>query len=216
MIRNDQRLSRLPFVVYGNVMVSDLDNLRKKLRVRHYARATEKAYGYWCSKYLDYCKVHFLEKKVDSSFRDYMTFLALKQRVAAATQNQAFNAVLFFFRNVWGIEPAGIDAVRARKPKRLPVVLTLDEVGKVLEETRGVAGLVLHLIYSSGMRLSEALRVRVQDITFENSSILVRGGKGDKDRVTLLSKQLIPALQGQLRKATGSEVVGVPCVSTGR
>lgn len=187
--------------VSSKVVVSDLDQLRKKLQVRHYARATEKAYGYWCSKYVVYCSVHFLDKKVDTSFCDYMTFLALKQRVAAATQNQAFNAVLFLFRNVWGVEPAGIDAVRARKPKRLPVVLTLEEVGKVLEETRGVAGLVLHLIYSSGMRLSEALRVRVHDISFEDRTILVRGGKGDKDRVTLFSRQLIPALQRQLRKA---------------
>ena len=187
--------------VSGKAMASDLDQLINKLRVRHYALATEKAYGYWCSKYSDYCSVHFLDKKADSSFCDYMTFLALKQRVAAATQNQAFNALLFLFRNVWGIEPAGIDAVRARKPRRLPVVLTLDEVGKVLGETRGVAGLVLHLIYSSGMRLSEALNVRVQDVNFEHSSIVVRGGKGDKDRVTLLSRQLIPALQGQLRRA---------------
>ena len=113
-------------------MVSDLDQLKKKLRVRHYALATEKAYGYWCSKYSDYCSAHFLDKKADSTFRDYMTFLALKQRVAAATQNQAFNTVLFLFRNVWGIELAGIDAVRARKSRRLPVVLTLEEVGKVL------------------------------------------------------------------------------------
>ncbi len=102
------------------------------------------------------------------------------------------------FRNVWEREPDGIDAVRARKPKRLPVVLTLDEAAAILTKTSGVLGLVIRLIYSSGLRLKESLNLRVQDLYLESRSVMVRSGKGDKDRMTILSKELIPDLNEHL------------------
>jgi len=184
-----------------NVSVEDpLNTMRSKLRIRHYAASTIKTYLGWTSRYLEYCKQHEIDSFSDESYRAYISQLALKKRVSASTQNQAFNAILFLFRNVWNREPERIDSVRARKPKRLPVVLTVEEVQKVLLVTRGLTGLILKLIYSSGMRLSEAVRLRVQDINFEGLSVMVRGGKGDKDRITVLSKRVVPGLMNQLEK----------------
>lgn len=139
-----------------------------------------------------------LKPEEDSSFVAFLSYLALKKRIASSTQNQAFNAILFMFRNVWEREPEGIDAVRARKPKRLPVVLAFDEVAAILIHTSGVSGLVIRLIYSSGLRLKESLNLRVQDLNFENGSVMVRSGKSDKDRRTILSKELVPDLRQHL------------------
>ena len=174
-----------------------LNELRDCLRVRHYAKSTEKAYLHWCGEYLRYCSKGGHYEQADSSFRDYMTHLALVRKVASSTQNQAFNAVLFLFRNVWEMEPSGIDAVRARKSHRLPTVLSTEEIVKILSHTEGVHDLILQLIYSSGMRLSEALRVRVQDLDLQGCSVTVRGGKGDKDRVTVMGRTLVSRMKKQ-------------------
>ena len=182
--------------------VSDpLEILVERLRVRHYSGKTVKSYRHWCKGYLDYCNGLNRDIRSSSSFTDYLTYLALQRKVSASTQNQAFNSILFLFRNVWEKEPSGIDAVRARKPRRLPVVLTPSEVKRVLEHSAGTAGTVLRLCYSSGLRLGEAISLRVKDIDFEGESILVRSGKGEKDRITLLSKSIVPRLQVQLEKA---------------
>lgn len=175
--------------------------MRDSLRVRHYAKSTEKSYMQWCSRYLVYCERNGVTANSDTAFRAYLSHLALERRVSSSTQNQAFNAVLFLFRNVWSREPDNIDAVRARKPSRLPVVLTQEEVRKVLEKTNGITGMVIRLIYSSGLRLSEALRLRVQDINFESRTITVRSGKGNKDRITILGSTLISDLQTLLEKS---------------
>ena len=183
------------------IEVEDLDPVEKlvrKLKIRHYARSTVRTYSMWSKDYISFCRKRNLGSEDDTSFCSYMSHLALGRHVAASTQNQAFNALLFLFRNVWGKEPKGIDAVRARKPKRLPVVLTQDEVADVLEKTSGIRGLVLRVIYSSGLRLHEALSLRVQDIDLKGPSLLVRGGKGNKDRVTILSRRLIPFIRGHL------------------
>jgi len=169
--------------------------LRNKLCIRHYARSTIKTYTYWFSLYREFCSQRKIETNDDASFIAYLTYLALTKKVAASTQNQAFNALLFVFRNVYQREPNGIDAVRARKPKRLPTVLSMEEVAAVFSNVSGESGLVLRLIYSAGIRLCEALSLRIQDIDMKNGSLVVRGGKGDKDRVTLLSMKLVPELQ---------------------
>lgn len=187
----------------------------RQLRVRHYSSSTVKTYSLWCRQYLEYCSSRKLDPREDPSFIGFLSYLALRRNVAASTQNQAFNAVLFLFRNVWGREPSGIDAVRARAGKRLPVVLDQEETAALLGVVSGVAGLVLKLIYSSGLRLNEALSVRVQDVNFSGCSLLVRGGKGDKDRVTVLSGRIIPALQEQISRvrvlaASSSVPVSLP------
>ena len=186
----------------GEIEVGDLDPVEKlvrKLKIRHYARSTVRTYSMWSKDYLSFCRERNLALDDDKSFCSYMSHLALGRHVAASTQNQAFNALLFLFRNVWGKEPEGINAVRARKPRRLPVVLTPDEVADVLEKTQGVTGLILRIIYSSGLRLHEALSLRVKDIDHEGPSLMVRGGKGDKDRVTILSSKLVPIIRGHLK-----------------
>ncbi len=175
-----------------------LDEMRTRLRIRHYSLSTEKTYLQWCSRYLQYCGKYKLESNSDCAFRDYLTHLALKRKVASSTQNQAFNAILFLFRNIWKKEPSEIDALRAKRPQRLPSVLTPDEVRRVLEAASGVTGLILRLIYSSGIRLSEASRLRVQDLDLQNCSLSVRSGKGDKDRITVMGRMLVPFLQRQV------------------
>ncbi len=144
-----------------------------RLRVKHYSEKTVKSYCNWCRRYLEFCLSRKFDNRVDGSFRDYMTYLTLNRKVAASTQNQSFNAVLFLFRNAWNQEPADIN---------------------------GVPGLVLRIIYSGGMRLSEALSLRVQDCNFENCSVVVRQGKGNKDRVTLLARTLVPDLKIHIDK----------------
>jgi integron integrase len=190
-----------------------LSAMRKALRVRHYALKTEKCYLHWCGKYLLFCSEKSLEEKASDSFRDYLTYLALVRNVAASTQNQAFNSLLFLFRNIWNIEPEGIDAVRARKPARLPEVLSLAEVRAVLDCVHGVSGLVIRLIYSSGMRLSEAVSLRLKDVRLKECTLMVRGGKGDKDRAGIMGKGLIEELAGQIESVKVSEVFSLAPVS---
>lgn len=189
-----------------------VEEMVRRLKIRHYARSTVRTYSMWSKDYISFCRERNLKFEDDESFCSYMSHLALGKHVAASTQNQAFNAILFLFRNVWGKEPEGIDGVRARRPKRLPAVLTPGEVAVVLERTHGTQGLILRVIYSSGLRLNEALSLRVQDIDLEGPSLLVRGGKGNKDRVTILSRKLIPDMREHLesqRKAFRVEQIPV-------
>ena len=180
--------------------VSPLALLVRKLRVRQYSQRTVKAYSHWCGRYLSFCGERELDPSADAAFVSYLSYLALKRRVAASTQNQAFNAILFLFRSVWDREPENIDAVRARKPVRLPEVLSHEEVRAVLGKVRGVAGLAIRMIYSGGLRRNEAVGLRVKDVDLDSARMVVRGGKGDKDRVTVLSRSLIPELQEYLER----------------
>ncbi len=175
-----------------------LDKLVDCLRIRHYSYNTEKTYLQWCRRFLGYCSSVGSDPRDDASFRDYISSLALKDGVAASTQNQAFNAILFLFRNVWESEPAGIDAVRARRGERLPAVLPPVEVAALLSHVTGTAGLVLKVIYSAGLRLHEALALRVQDVDFDAGTITVRGGKGEKDRTTLLASSVRREMEIQI------------------
>ena len=178
-----------------------LKNLAQRLKVRHYSKSTVKSYLHWCRDFLEYCFKWERPEKESKSFCDYLTYLAISRQVSASTQNQAFSAVLFLFRNVFGIEPSGINAVRARKPKRLPVVLSPDDVKLILSNVRGSAGIVIKLCYASGLRLGEAISLRIKDIDFASCSILVRAGKGNKDRFTILSHSMIPELKVQLERS---------------
>ena len=175
-----------------------ISDLRGKLRIRHYAYSTVKTYTQWCSRYLAYCGETELDPVNDESYISFISYLALRRNVSASTQNQAFNAILFLFRNVWNREPENIDSVRARRPKRLPVVLSKEEVNELLKEVAGLPGLILKLLYSSGMRSSEALNLRIHDLDLKHSSATVRDGKGGKDRVCIISRKLEPELSHQL------------------
>ena len=177
-----------------------LDQVRIAARTRHLSPRTEKAYVGWIRRFVLH---HGLQHPRDLNaphVREFLEHLAVTDRVSASTQNQALSALLFLYRAVLRVElePLG-PVVRARRPRRLPVVLTRSEVALVLGHLGGTAHLVASLLYGSGLRLLEALRLRVKDLDFRTSALIVRSGKGGKDRVTMIPTRLIDPLRNQLR-----------------
>ncbi len=184
-----------------------MDDVREWLRIKHYAYKTELSYLSWCKRFFVYseqCKGIDQEGNIlvtPQLIKDFLAKLATRDHVAKSTQNQAFSAILFLCRNVLHIDLADMEStLRARQGKKLPVVLTPVEVQNLLALVSGTTGLMLHLIYSAGLRLSECTRLRVKDLDFEQDLIFVRSGKGDKDRATILAKQIQPELQAHLKK----------------
>jgi integron integrase len=164
-----------------------LDRVRAAIRARHFSRRTEEAYVAWIRRYIFFHgKRHPTEMGAPEVTR-FLTSLAVEDHVAASTQNQALSALLFLYREVLGVGLPWLDGiVRARRPERLPVVLTREEVRAVLQRLEGVPRLMACLLYGAGLRVLECCRLRVQDVDFAANRIVVRGGKGDKDRVTML------------------------------
>ena len=178
-----------------------LDQVRNLMRVRHLSLKTERAYVYYIREYiLFHDKRHPLEMGV-AEIRDYLTYLAVERKVAASTQNVALNAILFLYKQVLEIQLPLVEGVlRAKKPQRLPVVFTPHEAKSIIAELSGTTRLIASLLYGSGMRLSEVLRLRVKDIEFEAMQINVRDGKGAKDRITMLPESLAEELNTQLKR----------------
>lgn len=176
-----------------------LDRVRSVIRIRHYSRRTEEAYTYWIRQFILFNdKRHPLEMG-KSEVEAYLTWLAEKRNVAASTQNQALNAILFLYKDVLEVDIGRLEGVtRAKKPKRLPTVLTRVEVRSVLNSMDGTPRLVSCLLYGAGLRLLDGLRLRVQDIDFATHELLIRDGKGGKDRRTMLPQSLVPLLQSHL------------------
>jgi integron integrase len=176
-----------------------LDRVRETIRARHYSRRTEKAYVAWIRRFiLFHGKRHPLEMGGPEVTR-FLTSLAVEGHVAGSTQNQALSALLFLYREVLAQELPWLDEiVRAKRTARLPVVLTRDEVRAVIHQLRGVHRLMAILLYGAGLRLLEAARVRVKDVDFARHQIIVRGGKGDKDRATPLPEVVIADLAKHL------------------
>jgi len=179
-----------------------LDQVRTVCRRKGYSYRTEKTYIGWITRYIRFHGTRHPESFNETHVRAYLSYLATKRRVAAATQNQALNALLFLHRSVLGAEWDFVDGfVRAKKPKRLPVVLTPDEVALLLTSMEGTNRLVASLLYGAGLRLSEALRLRVKDLDPDDGQITVRQGKGKKDRRTIFPESLERAIDRQLRKS---------------
>ncbi len=178
-----------------------LDQVRLTLRARHYSRKTEESYVTWIRRFiLFHGKRHPLEMS-EREVNAFLTHLAVKKHVSSSTQNQALSALLFLYRHVLGRELGDLgNVIRARKPTRLPVVLTREEVKAVLSHLHGDKWLMASLMYGAGLRLMECLRLRVQDIDFARNEITLRDGKGAKDRVTMLPESLKTPLQNHLRK----------------
>ena len=173
-----------------------LDRLRAGIRVRHYSLRTEEAYVAWVRRFILFHHKRHPLKMGAPEINAFLTHLAVDCRVSASTQNQAFAALLFLYEKVLEAEPGQITGViRAQRPKRLPVVLTRLEIQRVLDALEGTYQLVGRLLYGSGLRLLECLRLRVHDLDFSRGEILVRHGKGGKDRRTRLPASLIPDLQ---------------------
>jgi integron integrase len=192
------------------------------IRVRHYSRRTEQAYWHWIKSYVLWAGRRHPSDLTASDIGAYVSHLATERDVSASTQRQALAALLFLYGPVLGIDLPYIDGiVRAKQPQRLPVVLTRDEVIRLWQQIPDACprGLVLRLMYGTGLRLMEALRVRVHDVDFIGGSITVRGGKGDKDRAVMLPRALEPQLRATLRQreawhvmdmATGHADVDLP------
>lgn len=177
-----------------------LDRARDRIRVKHYSIRTEQTYLHWIK---DFILFHGKRHPADMGVTEveaYLTHLAVRRKVAPSTQNVALQAILFLYKEVLGIELTGINALRAKKDKRLPVVLTKAEVHLVLEHMKDPTyRLQAKLLYGTGMRLLECLRLRVKDLDFGQNHIVVRDTKGNEDRVTLLPERLKPILQEHLR-----------------
>jgi integron integrase len=178
-----------------------LDQVRERLRVKHYSIRTETQYIQWIRRFIYFHGKRHPRDMGGPEVEAYLTHLAVDGHVAASTQNQALSALLFLYREVLEMELPWLDKVtRARRPKRLPVVLTREEVRRVLDGMAGVYGLMARLLYGTGMRLMECVRLRVKDVDFERLEIIVRDGKGGKDRVTMLPVSIAQDLQSHLNK----------------
>ena len=164
-----------------------LEQLRQALRSRHYSRRTEQTYCQWVKRFIYFHKVRHPAEMAEPEINAFLTHLAVKERVSASTQNQALSAILFLYRHVLNRKIGDLgEVIRARKPKRLPVVMTREEVKLVLSHLNDAKLLMANLMYGAGLRLMECLRLRVQDVDFAVNQITVRDGKGFKDRVTML------------------------------
>ena len=178
-----------------------LERVSDKLRVKHYSIRTEQAYVGWIKRYIYF---HGKRHPKDMGAQDieaFLTHLAVVGKVAAATQNLAKSSLLFLYREVLEIELPWLDNItQAKAPKRLPVVLTVSEVQAVLSRLTGTHALIASLLYGGGMRLMEAVRLRVNDVEFARREIVVREGKGFKDRVTMLPEAVVVLLKAHLAK----------------
>ncbi len=176
-----------------------MDRYREELQVRHYARRTISSYAQWVRRFLRFHGMRHPSEMGEQEINAFLTHLATVGQVSASTQNQALSALLFLYRQVLSSDVGNLEGVvRARQPRRLPVVLTVREVRAVLDRLEGVEQLVAQLLYGSGLRLMEALRLRVKDVDFQARQLTVRSGKGDKDRVTVLPDSLMEPLREHL------------------
>jgi integron integrase len=179
-----------------------LDQLRLALRSRHYSKRTEPAYCLWVRRFVHFHDLRHPAEMAEPEINAFLTHLAVTDKVSASTQNQARSALLFLYRRVLGRQVGELGGVvRARVSSRVPVVLTREEVRTVLAQLDGEPRLLASLMYGAGLRLSECLRLRVQDVDFEQHEITVRAGKGDKDRRTMLPRSLDRPLAAQLERA---------------
>jgi len=188
--------------------VSDIPGILKEtkrlIRLKHYSYSTERTYLQWIERFFAYV-MQSAKKKISDvnteDFKNFISHLALKQRVSSSTQNQAFNAILFLFRNVLGKETGNLsNTIRAKRGQKLPVVFSVDEVKSLFAQMSGKNLLIAELLYGSGLRLMELARLRVKDIDFDSNTIFVRSGKGDKDRSTVLPAAVKERLKEHLKE----------------
>lgn len=178
-----------------------LDILREKVRIKHYSIRTETQYLQWAKRFILFHNKRHPRDMGGKEVEAFLSHLATEGNVSASTQNQALSALLFLYREVLNQQlPWMDDVVRAKKPQRLPVVLSQAEVRKVLNLMQGTHGLIAQVLYGTGMRIMECCRLRVQDVDFDRGEILIRNGKGAKDRVTILPMSLVDPLKAHLNR----------------
>ncbi len=178
-----------------------LDQYREAMRVRHYSHRTEETYVSWVRQFILYHKKRHPRDMGVSEINAFITYLANERNVAASTQNQAISSILFLYRNVLGIEldEKALIPIRPTKPKRVPTVLSPSEAKKVIDNMDGIYKIMAQIMYGSGLRLMEVMRLRVKDLDFANRQIVVRDGKGENDRLTVFPDILLAPLQRHLK-----------------
>lgn len=178
------------------------DEVRRQLRLNHYSLRTEQAYVGWIRRFIRANDRRHPREMGHNEVEMFLSHLAVQGKVASSTQNQALAAILFLYRQVLKMPLPWLEnLVRAKRPRRLPVVLSAEEVRSLLAMMDGRAWLIANLLYGTGMRLMECLRLRVKDVDFSRNELLVRSGKGDKDRRTMLPRTLIEPLQREIERA---------------
>jgi site-specific recombinase XerD len=178
-----------------------IDDIVKHIRMRRYSIRTEKTYVDWCIRFIRYHEGKLPQALGGEGIRVFLEDLVIRGNVAASTQNQALNALIFMYREVLDIDVGTIgEFVRARRPRRLPVVLSQMEVSCLLANMEGIHKVMASLLYGAGLRLMECIRLRVQDLDFHRSAIMVRSGKGTKDRVVPLPQSIVDDLKEHLKQ----------------
>jgi integron integrase len=177
-----------------------LDRMRETLQAQHYSYRTEGTYIDWCRRFILFHGKRHPKDMGASEVEAFITYLATRRKVAASTQTQALSAILYLYKEVLEQPLDPVKVVRARKPKRLPTVLTRDEAVRVIDAMTGAYQLMAKLLYGSGLRLGECIRLRVKDLDFDQQALTVRDGKGEKDRITILPESLLLPLQEHLRR----------------
>ncbi|MBI2759146.1 MAG: integron integrase [Chloroflexi bacterium] len=179
-----------------------LDQYREALRSKHYSRRTEDTYIAWVRRYIRFSNMRHPKEMNIPEINAFITHLAMQKNVAASTQNQALSAVIFLYRTVLNIplDESALRFVRPNKPKRIPTVLSKTEAKSVIEKMDGVYRMMAQIMYGSGLRLMECIRLRVKDLDFANHQIIVRDGKGENDRVTMFPDSLLEPLRLHLKQ----------------
>ncbi|PZU97424.1 MAG: integron integrase [Pseudanabaena sp.] len=177
-----------------------LDRVRDRIRVKHYSYRTEETYVQWIRRFILFHNKRHPSEMGGDEVNSFLTHLAVNENVAASTQNQALSAILFLYREVLELELGlNLDAVRAKRPRNLPTVLTVAETLEILNNLTGVYQIIAKLLYGSGLRLNEALQLRVKDLDFTQQQIMVRDSKGMESRVTMLPRNVVDQLQEHLQ-----------------
>ena len=181
-----------------------LDNVKQVMRLKHYSIHTERVYCDWIKQYVKFHKMYDRAELLvnpEAKVEEFLSYLAIQRKVAVSTQNQAMNALVFLYKRILAqpLEKT-VDAVRSTKNRKIPVVLTQNEVKEIITLLEDVSQLTVKLLYGSGLRITEVVRLRAQDIDFEYKQITVRSGKGNKDRVTTFSSSLMPQLKDHLQR----------------
>lgn len=179
-----------------------MTKVREALRLKHYSFRTEQSYCHWIKAYIRYHGYRHPKDMKEDEVTDFLTWLAVNRDVAVNTQNLAFSSIMFLYREVLKTPLENVKALRARPSQKLPVVLTRDEIRKIMLQLQEPVLLMVQLLYGAGLRLMELLRLRIKDVDFDHQCLVVRDGKGRKDRVTILPELLIGSLKQQISQAT--------------
>ena len=178
-----------------------LEQVRQRLRTKHYSIRTEESYIHWIRKYILYHNKKHPAEMGANEINEFLSSLAIKKNVAASTQNQALCAIVFLYKEILKVEIGDLkEIIWAKKPKRVPVVFTHEEIKKIFQHMTGTKWIIANLLYGSGLRILECLRLRIQDIDFGYKQITIRDAKGFQDRITMLPEIVIEPLKEHLKK----------------